>query len=112
MPFRLDPEKFPNRTKIQFTTSNRMPYLIYQACLRTGIPSNTVYCQLALAEKLSQDLGVPLEEITAELPTPRGPSAHLYDPAEGTMRRTKSVAEDPTGGMVRIGPANTDEEVR
>ena len=115
MPFRLRNEGFPNRTKIQFTTSVRMPYLIYQACKATGIVSNTVYCQRAIAEALSRDLGIPLEDLLADLPEPRGPAKHLYDPAEGTMNRftasTRDIRDDSTGGRLRIGPANTIEEV-
>lgn len=112
MPFRLDPERFPFRAKIQFTTSASMPSRIYKACVATGVVSNTRYCQEAVCEKLSRDLGIPLEDLLAELPAPRGPSAHLYDPAEGTMARGRSVTEDQTGGTVRVGPANTVEEVR
>lgn len=113
MPFRLDPERYGEfRAKVQFTTSAEMPNLIYRACLATGIVSNTVYCQRAIAEALSRDLGIPLERIIENLPTARGPSAHLYDPDEGTMKRTRSIAEDQSGGVVRIGPANTIEEVR
>lgn len=100
------------RAKIQFTTSAAMPNLIYRACLTTGIVSNTRYCQLAIADALSRDLGIPLEDILADLPTPRGPAAHVYDPEEGTMRRGSPIHKDPTGGHVRIGPANTDESVR
>lgn len=112
MPFRLDPKKFPFRAKVQFTTSAEMPNMIYRACLATGKVSNTVYIQHAVAEALSRDLGIPLEEILDNLPAPRGPSAHVYDPDEGTMRRGKSILEDQTGGFVRIGPANTVEDVR
>jgi hypothetical protein len=110
MPFRLTGEGFPNRAKIQFTTSAATPHLIYRACLVTRTVSNTVYCQHAIAEALSRDLGIPLEELLADLPTPRGPSAHLYDPAEGTMNRY-SVRVNQSGGQQRIGPANTIEEV-
>jgi hypothetical protein len=110
VPFRLGSE-YGFRAKIQFTTSAEMPNLIYRACLATGKPSNTVYVQHAVAEALSRDLGIPLEQILDNLPPPRGPSAHVYDPAEGTMAR-RPITEDHTGGTVRVGPANTIEEVR
>lgn len=116
MPFRLHNEGFPDRTKIQFTTSITMPHLIYQACLATGCVSNTVYVQHAVAEALARDLNIPVEDLIADLPEPRGPAAHLYDPAENTMDRYgshyRSVVVDPSGGHVRIGPANTIENVR
>lgn len=115
-PFRVDPYHYPNRAKIQFTTSARMPSDIYAACLATGTLSNTVYCQHALVDALVRDLTVPREELLASLPAPRGPSAHLYDPAEATMNRyrgrTLPVYLDQTGGVLRTGPGNTVEEVR
>lgn len=110
MTFRLDPDRWPNRAKIQFTTSAAMPHMIYQACLATGVVSNTVYVQHAVCEALARDLGLDLQALLDDLPEPRGPSAHVYDPAEGTMRR--SITEDRTGGVVLVGPANTVEEVR
>lgn len=116
MPFRIAPYEFPNRTKIQFTTSAAMPLMIYRACLETGIISNTVYCQHALVDALCRDLRVDRAVLLAELPPPRGPSGHLYDPTEQTMNRYRKakppVTVDPTGGVLRIGPANTHEEVR
>ena len=116
MPFRLHNEGFPDRTKIQFTTSIRMPHLIYRACQATGTVSNTVYCQHALVHALARDLQIPASDLLAELPEPRGPAAHLYDPSEGTMGRygtsTRNIRDDFTGGQLFIGPANTIEEVR
>jgi len=116
MPFRLHNEGFPDRTKIQFTTSVTMPHLIYRACKATGMVSNTVYVQHAVAEALARDLNIPLDSLLAELPEPRGPAKHLYDPNEGTMDRYgspyRNVQMDPSGGRVMIGPANTVEEVR
>jgi len=102
MPFRLD--EF--RAKVQFTTSADMPMLVYDACLKTGVPSNTVYYQLATCAALARDLGLDYDELVAALPPPRGPAGHLFDPGQTnhTMSRFwKSVA---------IGPANTNEEVR
>jgi hypothetical protein len=112
MPFRLGTEGFPNRAKIQFTTSLSMPHLIYQACKATGTVSNTVYCQHAIANALSRDLGIPVEEILNDLPVPRGPGKHLFDPNDGLMNRSTNIQYDPTGGRVHIGPANTVEDVR
>lgn len=92
MPFRLN--EF--RAKIQFVTSAEMPNLIYRACLRTGTVSNTVYIQHAVAEALARDLDIPLERILANLPEPRGRAKNL-------LLRDES--------HLRIGPANTYEEV-
>lgn len=75
------------RGKIQFATSAEMPWLIYQACLVTGTYSNTAYCQRALAEALSRDLGVPVETILDRIPTNKGPARHLFDPREGKQAR-------------------------
>lgn len=113
MTFRLDPDKYGEfRAKVQFTTSAEMPHMVYQACKATGCVSNTVYYQRAVCEALSRDLGIPLERLLDALPTPRGPSAHVFDPEEGSMVRGKNILEDHTGGTTRIGPANTIEEVR
>lgn len=90
MPFRLN--EF--NAKIQFLTSARMPSLVYRACVRTGIPSNTVYIQHAVCEALARDLDIPLEELLAELPEPRSTANRLLH------------------GPERIGPGNTIEEVR
>ena len=123
-PFRIQPYEFPNRAKIQFTTSAEMPSMIYRACLVTGTISNTVYCQHALVEALSRDLNLDRAVLLDDLPAPRGPSGHLYDPDEQTMSRyrkarppvgpvtTRAITEDNTGGVLHIGPANTIEEVR
>lgn len=91
MPFRLN----EYRAKIQFVTSARTPHLIYKACLATGVQSNTVYIQHAVAEALSRDLGIPLGELIAELPHPQ---------AQARVLR---------GQRPRLpGPGNTIEEVR
>jgi hypothetical protein len=102
MTFRLNGKWEGTRAKVQFTTSASMPYLIYRACLVTRTPSNTVYIQHAVAEALARDLNMDLHQILAELPEPRGPSAHLYDPNDHSMARWP----------VRIGPANTVEEIQ
>ena len=96
MPFRLD--EF--RAKVQFVTSARTPRLVYEACVQTQIPSNTRYYQLAVAEKLSKDLGIPLDDLLAELPEPRGKAAVLF----GDDRRVVKT--------VRPGQSGTIEEVR
>jgi hypothetical protein len=79
MPFRLDPEMYPNRTKIQFVTDNAMPHLIYQACLATNVVSNTRYIQEAVCTALARDLGLDLDDLLAALPEPRGNAKALYD---------------------------------
>lgn len=111
MPFRLGREGFEGRAKIQFTTFLRMPSLIYRACLATGIPSNTVYVQRAVCEALARDLEMDLAQLLAELPTPRGPAAKLFAPENHPMNRY-GVPSAPLGDVLRIGPANTIEEVR
>ena len=109
MPFRLSDEGFPGRAKVQFTTSAEMPHLIYKACLEVGCVSNTVYIQHAIVDALARDLQMDPYNLLAALPAPRGPSAHLYDPADGSMNRYRGRTFDMP---VRIGPANTNEEVR
>lgn len=115
-PFRIQPYEFPGRAKVQFTTSARMPSDIYHACLATGTVSNTVYIQHALIDALSRDLNIDRATLLGALPPPRGPANHVYDPAEQTMsryrRKARPITEDNTGGVHRIGPANTVEEVR
>ena len=112
MTFRLDPERYGQfRAKIQFTTSAEMPSLIYRACLATGFLSNTVYCQHALCQALARDLDIPLADLLDHLPTPRGPAAHLYDPALATMNRYPITAGQ-SGGRLMTGPANTIEDVK
>lgn len=106
MPFRITGEYAEFRAKVQFTTSAQMPMMVYEACLRTGIPSNTVYYQLATCAALARDLNLDFDELVASLPPPRGPSGHLFDPGDPNhpmSRFWKSMA---------IGPANTVEEVR
>ena len=95
MPFRLN--EF--RAKIQFVTSAEMPSLIFKACTKTGTVSNTVYIQHAVAEALSRDLGIPLQDIVDRLPPPRGMASTLF----GMDRKPKRMLP---------GPANTVEEVR
>lgn len=111
MPFRLGKEGFPGRAKVQFTTSLSMPHMIYRACKATGTISNTVYVQRAVAEALARDLGIPIEQILADLPAPRGPAKHLFDPNTGSMNRAVNIQYDQSGGRAMIGPANTIEEV-
>lgn len=118
MPFRLDAAKYGEfRAKIQFTTSAWMPYKIYEACLRTGILSNTRYCQLALCEKLARDLDEDVDKLIADLPTARGVAAKLWNPAvllpgvKPPTPRRPLMQGDNTGGSLRYGPANTIEEV-
>lgn len=97
MPFRLD----DFRAKIQFVTSAAMPHMIYRACKATNTVSATVYCQRAIAEALARDLNMDVQVILDGLPTPRGPSGHLFDPDNHGMARYP----------VRIGPGNTVEDI-
>lgn len=67
------------RAKIQFITSAEMPALVTKACRVTGTVSNTRYVQVAVCERLSKDLGIPLDDLLDALPPPRGRSALLFD---------------------------------
>lgn len=62
-----------------------MPAMIYEACVRTGTPSNTRYIQEALCEKLSRDLDVPLQDLIDRLPPTRTSASVLW----GGDRRPK-----------------------
>lgn len=112
MPFRID----EHRSKIQFTSSAEMPYLIYRACIATGTVSNTVYLQHAVVAALARDLGLDPQPLLDALPPARGSAAALFNPSGGHPmdRYTTSAAitVDPTGGTIRIGPGNTVEEVK
>ena len=88
-----------------------MPHLIYQACLKTGCPSNSHYMNLALVSALSRDLGLDEAGLLDALPPSRGPAAHLYNPDEHTMARYP-VHQVHDGGRHHVGPGNTHEEVR
>jgi hypothetical protein len=79
LPFRLD--RFT--AKIQFVTFAAMPSMIHRACQATGTVSQTRYCQEAVAEKLSRDLDIPLADLMARLPAPRGKAAALLPPPGG-----------------------------
>jgi hypothetical protein len=118
MPFRLDPEKYGEfRAKIQFTTGAWMPYLIYRACMKTGILSNTRYCQIAVTEKLARDLEMDLDELLSKLPKARSSAAHLWNP-DGTLPGRRGVTS-PKGfnlyesgqHVTRYGMGNTIEEI-
>jgi hypothetical protein len=85
-----------NRTKVQFVTNSRQPYLIYLACLKTDTVSNTRYVQEAICEKLARDLGLDLGELLAELPPPRGKANHLFD------QRIKTPRVGPSGAIEHI----------
>ena len=85
--------------KIQFSTSARMPSLIYKACIKTETVSNTAYIQRAVCEALSRDLGIPLEDLVSELPPSRSRAATLFG---GDRKPRRHLA----------GPSNTVEEVR
>lgn len=115
MPFRLDEKYGEFRAKIQFTTGSWMPYKIYQACLKTGVLSNTRYCQEALCEKLSRDLDIPLEELLVALPRARGTALRLFDPTgdrvPGPKPNGERLAANTRVTIGRYGMGNTDEEV-
>lgn len=89
MPFRLT--EF--NAKIQFLTSAEMPSLVHKACKVTGMPSNTVYVQHAVAAALARDLGLDYDELIAKLPPSRS-------------------ANGKFNGHRNIGPANTNESVK
>lgn len=114
MPFRLDERYGEFRAKIQFTTAAWMPYKIYQACLATGILSNTRYCQIAVCEKLAKDLDLDLDELIAQLPKARTVANHLFDPTRslpGPDPQGERNASHTRVVVGRYGMAGTDEEV-
>lgn len=84
MPFNLN----EHRAKIQFITSASMPHNIYKACLKTGCVSNTRYIQEAVCARLAEDLGVPVEDLIAELPPPRTTAGVLFDGSRKVAPRT------------------------
>lgn len=93
MPYRLDEFK----AKVQFVTSAEMPHLIYKACLKKGVTSNTVYIQHAVCEALARDLDIPVEDLLAKLPPPRGRNKSPFD------RRDGKVGIGPSGGIESVG---------
>jgi hypothetical protein len=90
LPFRLD--EF--RSKIQFVTAASMPNRIYKACLATGTASNTRYIQEAVCERLSKDLGIPLEDLLSELPPCRTSAATLWGGTRKPVPRTLDEYEE------------------
>lgn len=80
MPWRLT----ETTAKVQFVTGHWMPYRVYEACVKTGVVSNSRYYQLAVCEKLARDLGLNLDELIAQLPPPRSKAKHLFSPGPGT----------------------------
>lgn len=89
-----------DKTKIQFITSVKMPSLIYKAVVKTGKASQSVYIQHAVCEALARDLGVPLAELLADLPKPRGADSDVF----GGLRARKNFYPGSN--------SNTSEEVR
>lgn len=87
MPYRLN--EF--RAKIQFVTSAQMPSLIHRACVRTGKPSNTVYIQHAVCEALARDLDLPLDDLLAALPPPKGSAAVLFGGDRARINRRETT---------------------
>lgn len=77
MPFRLDAQYGPPRAKVQFVTFAAMPSMIYEACVKTGITSNTVYIQRAVCEALARDLGMDVEDLYGMLPSALGNAKRL-----------------------------------
>lgn len=75
-------------TKIQFASFNEMPAMVYRACIAAKVPSNTRYYQEAVCEKLSRDLGIPLEELISRLPPPKGKSKVLFGADRRPLRNT------------------------
>lgn len=94
MPYRMD----ETMAKIQFQTSAQMPHLIYKACLKTGLLSNTAYLQNAVCQALARDLDMDLGELLGNLPPRRKHTCDLFDGDRKVVGRA--------------GPANTVEEVK
>jgi hypothetical protein len=109
--FRLDPETYGEfRAKVQFTTAAWMPYRIFQACKKTGILSQTVYCQRAVCEALARDLGMDLDELLQALPRSRN-KPRLVNPMKPEAKRNAILLEGLARGPQYVGMGNTDEEV-
>lgn len=89
-----------DKTKIQFITSVQMPSLVYKAVVKTKKPSQSVYIQHAVCEALSRDLGIPLEELLAQLPKARGADSDIL----GGLRARKNFRHGSN--------SNTHEDVR
>lgn len=89
MPHRLN----DLRAKIQFITFARMPSMIYRACIATDTVSNTRYIQEAVCERLSRDLGIPLDHLLAMLPPPKAAAAARFGPDRVPISRKKRLAE-------------------
>jgi hypothetical protein len=90
MPFRLD--EF--RAKIQFIAPASWPHRIYKATLSTGTVSNTRYIQEAVAQRLAEDLDIPLETLLSELPTPRGHAKAVYGPDRKPIPLSRRTVEE------------------
>jgi hypothetical protein len=101
MPFRITEDS----SKIQFITSAAMPKRVYDACVATGTLLNTRYVQEAVCDALSRDLGIPLEDLLAELPPCRTRNMVLFDP-DHKGKDGKFIKK------ARIGMRNTVEEVK
>ena len=71
MPFRIDPDLYPDRTKIAFVTFTMMPSLIHSAAQATGCASNTEYIQRALCHALADDLSIDEQSLLDRLPPSR-----------------------------------------
>lgn len=116
MPERLGPEYGEFRAKLQFVTAAWMPYKIYEACMATGVLSNTAYCQIAICEKLARDLDLDLDELLANLPRRRTASMKLFDPAVPHPYGRPAKTPDPSNVRIAIARygmgSSIDEEVR
>jgi hypothetical protein len=62
---------------VQFVTAARHPSLIRRAAGKRGMRSNTVYIQHAVCAALARDLDIPVEDLLAELPEPKGAAANF-----------------------------------
>lgn len=90
------------RSTVRFIAAAWLPNLVYRACVATGIPSNTAYMRNAVCEALARDLGLDLQSLLDAQPVPRTASKQLR----------VSIREHQSGGVARIGPTNSVEEVR
>lgn len=86
MPYRLN--EF--RAKIQFIAPAAFPNMIYRACVNTDTVSNTRYIQEAVAKRLSEDLGIPYDDLLDMLPEPRGKAMVRW---HGQVRPSQTVEE-------------------
>jgi hypothetical protein len=94
MPYRTEDETGDRiYTTFHARTFAEMPSMVFQACMATGTPSLSRYYQEAVCRRLADDMGYDLDQLLEHLPPTRKQDT-LFN------------------GHRRVGPANTEEDVR